>query len=180
MPILPGRSMNYYGTRRRGHDLAFHSELRDALFASGMPFVLIINEMPEAWSSTAGRAPHRSQIGAWCGPGAAFQSILLSAQDCFTQSCCQRRIAPVHYQQLGLGAVLALSQPREGERGRISRPKPRSRPCGTGDRHDPDFGTCPRGVPRKVPLQTGRFSAPKRAVTSLTSVFGLKSAVLGR
>ena len=23
--IFPGRSMNYYGTRRRGHDLAFHS-----------------------------------------------------------------------------------------------------------------------------------------------------------
>ena len=28
--IFPGRSMNYYGARRRGHDLAFHSELRDA------------------------------------------------------------------------------------------------------------------------------------------------------
>ena len=35
--IFPGRSMNYYGTRRRGHDLAFHSELQDALFASGRP-----------------------------------------------------------------------------------------------------------------------------------------------
>ena len=41
--IFPGRSMNYYGTRRRGHDLAFHSELRGALFANGLPFV------PEAW-----------------------------------------------------------------------------------------------------------------------------------
>ena len=41
--------MNYYGTRRRGHDLAFHSELRDALFASGLPFVLSINDVPEAW-----------------------------------------------------------------------------------------------------------------------------------
>ena len=38
--IFPGRSMNYYGTRRRGHDLTFHSELRDALFASGLPFLL--------------------------------------------------------------------------------------------------------------------------------------------
>ena len=38
--------MNYYGTRRRGHDLAFHSELRDALFASGLPFVLSINDVP--------------------------------------------------------------------------------------------------------------------------------------
>ena len=37
--------MNYYGTRRRGHDLAFHY----ALFASGLPFVLSINDVPEAW-----------------------------------------------------------------------------------------------------------------------------------
>ena len=47
--IFPGRTMNYYGTRRRGHDLAFHSELRDTLFASGLPFVLSINNVPEAW-----------------------------------------------------------------------------------------------------------------------------------
>ena len=47
--IFPGRSMNYYGTRRRGHDLAFHSELRDALFASGLPFLVSINDVPEAW-----------------------------------------------------------------------------------------------------------------------------------
>ena len=40
--------MNYYGARRRGHDLAFHLELRDALFASGL-FVLSINDVPEAW-----------------------------------------------------------------------------------------------------------------------------------
>ena len=47
--IFPGRSMNYYGTRRLGHDLAFHSELRDALFASGLPFRVSINDVPEAW-----------------------------------------------------------------------------------------------------------------------------------
>ena len=47
--IFPGRSVNYYGTRRRGHDLAFHSELRDALFASGLPFLVSINDVPEAW-----------------------------------------------------------------------------------------------------------------------------------
>ena len=47
--IFPGRSMNYYGARRRGHDLAFHSELRDALFASGLPFLVSINDVPEAW-----------------------------------------------------------------------------------------------------------------------------------
>ena len=47
--IFPGRRTNYYGTRRRGHDLAFHSELQDALFASGLPFLLSINDVPEAW-----------------------------------------------------------------------------------------------------------------------------------
>ena len=41
--------MIYYGTRRRGHDLAFHLELRDALFASGLPFLVSINDVPEAW-----------------------------------------------------------------------------------------------------------------------------------
>ena len=41
--------MNYYGARRREHNLAFHSELQDALFASGLPFVLSINDVPEAW-----------------------------------------------------------------------------------------------------------------------------------
>ena len=46
--IFPGRSMNYYGARRRGHDLVFHSELRDALFASGLPFLVSINDVPEA------------------------------------------------------------------------------------------------------------------------------------
>ena len=45
--IFPGRSMNYYGARG-GHDLVFHTELRDALFASGLPFVLSINDAPEA------------------------------------------------------------------------------------------------------------------------------------
>ena len=86
-------------------------------------------------------APHRSRIGAWCGPGAGLvrawcgpgaglvrawcgpgaganpglgaglpQSILLWAQDCFTQSCRHSRIAP----QLWLGAVLARAQPCDG------------------------------------------------------------------
>ena len=47
--IFPSRSMNYYGTRG-GHDLVFHTELRDALFASGLPFVLSVNDVPEAYS----------------------------------------------------------------------------------------------------------------------------------
>ena len=39
--------MNYYGTRG-GHDLVFHTELRDALFASGLPFIVSVNDVPEA------------------------------------------------------------------------------------------------------------------------------------
>ena len=39
--------MNYYGTRG-GHDLVFHTELRDALFVSGVPFVVSVNDVPEA------------------------------------------------------------------------------------------------------------------------------------
>ena len=45
--IFPGRSMNYYGARG-GHDLVFHMELRDALFASGLPFIVSVNDVPEA------------------------------------------------------------------------------------------------------------------------------------
>ena len=45
--IFPGRSMNYYRTRG-GHDLVFYTELRDALFASGLPFVVSVNDVPEA------------------------------------------------------------------------------------------------------------------------------------
>ena len=33
-------------------------------------------------------------------------SILLWQQDCFNHSCADNRIAPVHYEQLGLGTVL--------------------------------------------------------------------------
>ena len=47
--IFPGRSMNYYGTRG-GHDLVFHTELRDALFASGLPFIVSVNDVPELYS----------------------------------------------------------------------------------------------------------------------------------
>ena len=52
--------MNYYGTRRRGHDLAFHSELRDALFASGLPFLLSINDVPEVGALQQGRLHHKA------------------------------------------------------------------------------------------------------------------------
>ena len=40
--------MNYYGARGQGHNLAFHSELQDALFASGLLFVVSVNDVPEA------------------------------------------------------------------------------------------------------------------------------------
>ena len=47
--IFPGRSMNYYGARRRGHDLAFHSELRDALFVKRPALPCEHHDVPEAW-----------------------------------------------------------------------------------------------------------------------------------
>ena len=70
---------------------------------------------------TAWHGPGVGLVRAWCGPGAGLarawrgpgnpglgagspQSILLRAQDCLTQSCRHSRIAPAHYQQLGLGA----------------------------------------------------------------------------
>ena len=80
--------MNYYGTRRRGHDLVFHSELRDALFASGLPFVLSINDVPEAWElySRAGT------ITRLCSGKNGSKPELLSA-GLRRQLCAQRRIA---------------------------------------------------------------------------------------
>ena len=48
VPTSSPNTMNYYGTRGQGHDLAFHSELRDALFASGLPFVVSVNDVPKA------------------------------------------------------------------------------------------------------------------------------------
>ena len=47
-PTVLTLSPNYYGTRGEGHDLVFHTELQDALFTSGLPFVLSINDVPEA------------------------------------------------------------------------------------------------------------------------------------
>ena len=104
---FPGRSMNYYGTRRRGHDLAFHSELRDALFASGLPFLLSINDVPEAWelysragsitrlcSGKNGSKPEllvAHQGNPVCAAGMAG-AILCVPQEWQGQSCCPSRI----------------------------------------------------------------------------------------
>ena len=90
--IFPGRSMNYYGTRRRGHDLA---ELRDALFASGLPFLASINDVPEAWElySRAG------SITRLClGKNSSKPELLVvhrgnPAAGLKLQSCAQHRIA---------------------------------------------------------------------------------------
>ena len=98
--------MNYYGTRRRGHDQAFHSELRDALFASGLPFLLSINDVPEAWElySRAGSITrlcwgkngskpellvvHRGNPV--CGAGMA--AAMVASAGLRLQSCAQHRI----------------------------------------------------------------------------------------
>ena len=104
--IFPGRSMNYYGTRG-GHDLVFHTELRDALFASGLPFVVSVNDVPEARELYSGAdsitslrsgknsskpellVMHRGIPVATAGLG---EAILLPRQDCQGQSCCHARI----------------------------------------------------------------------------------------
>ena len=94
--IFPGRSMNYYGTRRRGHDLAFHSELRDALFASGLPFLVSINDVPEAWElySRAGSITRLCSGKNSSKPEllVLHQGNLCVAQEWPEQSCRQRRI----------------------------------------------------------------------------------------
>ena len=70
--IFPGRSMNYYGTRG-GHDLVFHTELRDALVVS-------VNDVPEA---RGGRLHHKPVLGE-----EQFQAQAAHAPG---QSCCQHR-----------------------------------------------------------------------------------------
>ena len=100
--IFPGRSMNYYGTRRRGHDLAFHSELQDALFASGLPFVLSLGALQQQ-----GRLHHKAVLGqerlqARAAGGASGQSCVwrrngwgnpVAGAGLRRQSCARRRIA---------------------------------------------------------------------------------------
>ena len=54
--------MNYYGTRG-GHDLVFHTELQDALFASGLPFVLSVNDVPRPGALQQGRLHHKPVLG---------------------------------------------------------------------------------------------------------------------
>ena len=77
--IFPGRSMNYYGTKRREHD-------RDTLFASGLPFVLSINDVPEAWelysrAEAAGAASEQSCCQRRNGYAGLSGAILCSAQN---------------------------------------------------------------------------------------------------
>ena len=76
--------MNYYGTRRRGHDLAFHSELRDALFASGLPFLVSINDVPEAWELYSRAGSITRLLG-------QEQLQVRAAGSAPGQSCCERR-----------------------------------------------------------------------------------------
>ena len=113
--IFPGRSMNYYGTRG-AHDLVFHTELRDALFASGLPFVVSVNDVPEARELYSGA----DSITSLCsGKNSSkpellvvHRAILLSAQEWVKQSCAQPRIDngnPVATAALG-GAILLPQQ----------------------------------------------------------------------
>ena len=93
--IFPGRSMNYYGTRRRGH-VAFHSELRDALFASGLPFLVSINDVPEAWELYS-RAGSITRLCSGKNSSKPELLVLRQGNPALTQewpeqSCCHSRI----------------------------------------------------------------------------------------
>ena len=77
--------MNYYGTRG-GHDLVFHTELRDALFASGLPFIVSVNDVPEARELYSGA----DSITSLRSGEEQFQAR--AARDAPGHSCCQRRI----------------------------------------------------------------------------------------
>ena len=59
--------------------MTFHLELRDTLFASGLPCVLSINDVPEAWELYSGADSIM----------ALFQAQAAGAAS--GQSCCQRR-----------------------------------------------------------------------------------------
>ena len=76
--------MNYYGTRG-GHDLVFHTELRDALFASGLPFVVSVNDVPEARELYSGA----DSITSLCS--GKNSSKPRAARNAPGQSCCQHR-----------------------------------------------------------------------------------------
>ena len=73
--IFPGRAMNYYGTKGRGRNL-------DALFSSGLPFVVSVNDVPEA-RELYSRADCITSPSCWCCVGAIrlAGAILLPAQD---------------------------------------------------------------------------------------------------
>ena len=149
--IFPGRN---YGTRRRGHDLAFHSDLQDALFASGLGAL------------QQGRLHREAVLG-------QEQLQARAAGSAPGQSCCERRNgwsnpAPTAGLKLQSCAQHRIARPAPGPHQARTRPAPgphqapirlwygaRSDFRG-GNRHVPNFGTCPHGVPRKVPLQTGR------------------------
>ena len=114
--------MNYYGTRG-GHDLVFHTELRDALFANGLPFVVSVNDVPEArelysradsiTSLCSGKNSSKPELlvvrrgnpVATAGLGGA---ILLPQQDWVEQSCCHSRIGWSNPVATGLGGAILL------------------------------------------------------------------------
>ena len=92
--IFPGRSINYYGTRG-GHNLVFHTELQDALFASGLPFLVSVN-VPEARELYSGA----DSITSLCsGKNSSKPKLLVmhrsnpvASTEMGEQSCCHSRI----------------------------------------------------------------------------------------
>ena len=66
---------------------------------------------PSAGLVRAWCGPGAGLARAWCGPGAGL-AILLWAQDCFTQSCCGRRIASLN-PVVGAGLLHSILSPQQ-------------------------------------------------------------------
>ena len=107
--------------RHRAEKRAKGLEKRNQLRGFGLRANILSTEVgnPTSLHTESFQLPGAGLARAWCclsvNPvvsAGLLRSILLSAQDCFNQSCRQRRIVPAHYQQLVLGAVLARAQPR--------------------------------------------------------------------
>ena len=193
--IFPGRSMNYYGTRRRGHDLTFHSELRDALFASGLPFLLSINDVPGAWELYSRH--HKAVLGQ---EQLQARAAGAASGQWPRQSCRQRRIeaAILWPTQDWQGPHQAHTRPAPGPRQARTRPAPGPRQARTRPAPGPHQARAAPGPhqARTRPHQARTrpaFCAQQTAEQSRTeaaelvslfqafcALFGRKSAVLSR
>ena len=99
--------MNYYGARRRGHDLAFHSSNR--ALRKRPAFLVSINDVPEAWELYSGALHHQAVLGQEQLQVRAAGSA--PALDWKKQSCADRIAPGPHAEVLLFHAFCALFGP---------------------------------------------------------------------